>query len=90
MNPTRGTQALLPLVLATGGLAACSWVEHICSDGEYTVQYAEGGGNCEKRAADDPNCPEGRILRKTLPSGREDCIVDDTTRDPDPVPVEAS
>jgi hypothetical protein len=89
MNPTRGIQALLVLTFAAGGLTACdAWVEHICSDGEYTVTYAEGGGECVKRAASDPTCPEDRILRKTMPSGREDCIIDDTTRDPDPVAVE--
>ncbi|MET3960849.1 hypothetical protein ABIE44_000783 [Marmoricola sp. OAE513] len=88
MNRHRALQALLALTLASAGLTGCSWVEHICSDGEYTVEYAEGGAECKKLAADDPECPDGRILRKAEPSGREDCIVDDTTKDPDPVPVE--
>ena len=90
MNRIRGIQALLVVVLAAGGFTACEWVETICSDGEYTVEYAEGGGECKKLATDDPTCPDGRILRRTEPSGREDCIVDDTTRDPDPVPVDPS
>src|SRR3954453_10131255 len=88
MNFAEGIPVLVALVVAGGGLVGCGWVEHICSDGEYTIQYAEGGAQCKKRAADDPDCPDGRILRKNMPSGREDCIKDDTTKDPDPVPVE--
>lgn len=89
MKPNRVVQLLIALGLAVGGLTACDggWVEHVCSDGEYAVVYAEGGSDCAKRAEGDPTCPDGRILRRFEPSGREDCIIDDTTRDPDPVAV---
>lgn len=76
---------LLALPLAVGGLTACDgWVESYCDEGEVYVEYAQGGADCRAATSADPRCQHGRVLRER-PGGRLDCIVDDTTADPDPI-----
>ena len=70
--------ALLVLTGSSLSLASCGWEETLCSPGEVFLTYEKppGGGDCEKRKAGDPECPEGEILRRIVDTGREDCITD--------------
>ena len=74
------TATLLPL-------ASCEWEEQICEDGEITIAYQkQTGGQCKPRTEDDPDCPDGEILRRLGDTGREDCIPNEVSHRRDGLP----
>lgn len=70
---------LVLVVAATSwGLSAClTWTERLCSGDETYVELEGGGASCAPRRDSDPDCPSGERARRTEPSGRTDCVVDE-------------